>query len=91
MNSAKRFDYLDFVLIDSPATLLPWQEKSRQLSLLVKQCKYTNKLLFLTGCGVQQLAYYVAMESQHISVINGCEKGGSIKKIKTSVPPDTLN
>lgn len=33
-NSAKRFDYLDFVLIDVPGTVLPWQQKSRQLTKL---------------------------------------------------------
>jgi len=27
-NSAKRFDYLDFVIIDVPGIVLPWQEKS---------------------------------------------------------------
>ena len=33
-NSAKRFDYLDFVIVDTPATILPWQEKSKQLTQL---------------------------------------------------------
>ena len=28
-NSAKRFDYLDFVIIDTPATIMPWQDRSR--------------------------------------------------------------
>lgn len=51
-NSAKRFDYIDFVIIDGPGTLLPWQEKSRQLTLIVKQCKYTKKPLFIAGCGI---------------------------------------
>ena len=27
-NSAKRFDYIDFVIVDVPATCLPWQDKS---------------------------------------------------------------
>jgi hypothetical protein len=27
-SSAKRFDYLDFVIIDVPASVLPWQERS---------------------------------------------------------------
>jgi len=30
------------------------------------------------------------MESKRISVINGCEKGGSIKTIKKAVPADML-
>ena len=28
LNSAKRFDQLDFIMIDVPANVLPWQEKS---------------------------------------------------------------
>ena len=27
-NSAKRFDQLDFIIIDVPAHVLPWQQKS---------------------------------------------------------------
>lgn len=28
LNSAKRFDQLDFIIIDVPSNYLPWQEKS---------------------------------------------------------------
>jgi len=38
-----------------------------------------------------QLAYYCAMESKDISVINGLEKGGSIANVKTAVIPGMLN
>jgi hypothetical protein len=37
-----------------------------------------------------QLAYYCAMESKELSVINGCEKGGSVSHIKTAVQPNML-
>ena len=30
------------------------------------------------------------MESKHISVINGCEKGGSLARIKQAVKPEML-
>jgi len=46
--------------------------------------------MFAAGCGMGLLSYYIAMEGQKISVINGCEKGGSIKKIKQAVKPDML-
>lgn len=38
-----------------------------------------------------QLAYYCAMESKLISVINGYEKGGSQTKIKQTVHPNLLH
>ena len=38
-----------------------------------------------------QLAYYCAMESLPISVINGNEKGGSSTKIKQTVHPNLLH
>lgn len=71
VNAAKRFDYLDFIVIDVPAYVLPWQERSYQLSQLFKQCKFTNKLVFAAGCGMAQLAYYCATETKRVSVING--------------------
>lgn len=51
-NSAKRFDYLDFVLVDVPGNILPWQEKSKQLTKLFYQCKITNKPIFAAGVGM---------------------------------------
>ena len=36
------------------------------------------------------MAYYCAMESKSISVINGCEKGGSVSQIKKAVTPEKL-
>ena len=47
--------------------------------------------MFATGNGIQQLVYFCAMESQRISVINGCEKGGKTGDIYTAVAPDMLN
>ena len=47
--------------------------------------------MFISSCGLAQISYFVGMESRHISVINGCEKGGSLKKIKQAVSPDMLN
>lgn len=46
--------------------------------------------MFATGNGIQQLVYFCAMESQKISIINGCEKGGSTKQIYTAVAPEML-
>lgn len=40
---------------------------------------------------MSHLAYYVAMESKEISVINGREKGGSVSHIKQAVHPNMLN
>ena len=31
------------------------------------------------------------MESKEVSVINGCEKGGSVSKIKSAVSPELLD
>ena len=39
-------------------------------------------MILAAGQGMAQLAYYCAMESKLISVINGYEKGGSATKIK---------
>jgi hypothetical protein len=89
-NSAKRFDYLDFVLIDVPGTVLPWQERSKQLTDLFYQCKITNKPVFAAGVGMAQVAYFCSMESRGISIINGLEKGGSIQNIRNFVAPEVL-
>ena len=51
----------------------------------------TNKLILAASSGMSQLAYYCAMESKDISVINGMEKGGSIANIKSAVKPDLLS
>lgn len=59
--------------------------------MLFYQCKITNKLILGAGCGLAQMAYYCAMESKHISVINGCEKGGSLARIKEAVKTDMLD
>lgn len=90
-NSAKRFDYLDFVIVDVPGTVLPWMQKSLPLTKLFYQCKITNKPLFCAGAGMAQIAYFCAMESKTLSIINGLEKGGSMKNIKSFVKPDVLD
>ena len=83
----KRFDLLDFVIIDVPATNLPWQERSNQVTQLFKQCKFTQKPMLALGCGMSQLSFYCAMEGKKLSVINGREMGGSLETIKGAVEP----
>ena len=51
-NSAKRFDSLDFVIMDVPGTDLPWTNRSLQLTKLFYQCKLTNKLCLAASCGM---------------------------------------
>ena len=86
----KRFDLLDFVIIDVPATNLPWQERSNQVTQLFKQCKFTQKPMLALGCGMSQLSFYCAMEGKKLSVINGREMGGSLETIKGAVEPSLL-
>jgi hypothetical protein len=88
--SAKRFDFLDFVIVDVPGTVLPWMAKSLPLSKLFYQCKITNKPMFFAGAGMAQISYFCAMESKNVSVINGLEKGGSMKNIKKFIKPEML-
>lgn len=47
--------------------------------------------MLAASCGMAQLAYYCAMESKDLSVINGCEKGGSVSNIKQAVKPNMLD
>lgn len=49
INSAKRFDFLDFIIINVPPEDLPWMQKCQQITQLFKQCKYTNKLMIAAG------------------------------------------
>lgn len=50
--SLYHFDQLDIVIIDVPANILPWEEKSHKLTQLFKQCKITNKLMLAAGQGM---------------------------------------
>lgn len=58
MDSLKKFDYLDFVIIDVDAALLPWQVKSQDLTLLFRMCKAAEKPVLALGVGMAQLIYF---------------------------------
>ncbi len=68
--------------MDGDGSLLPWQLKCEKLACLFRMCKKTNKALFVSGFGMQFLVYYCANGFQPLRVINGKEKGGTLKTIK---------
>lgn len=80
-DALKRFDHLDCVIIDVDAAVLPWMEKSHELSLLFKMCKLAEKPVLATGAGMAQLVYYCATAGRSFKVLNGAEKGSSLSKI----------
>ena len=81
-DSIKRFDYLDFVVMDIDGSHLPWQKKCRDLQLLFNMCKMSNKPLLATGGGMANLVYYCATSGAKFKVVNGKEKGGPVREIK---------
>ena len=87
-DSLKRFDALDFVIIDVDASVAPWMSKSKQLTLLFKMCKLAEKPVLATGAGMSQLVYYCATYSRPMQVINGNEKGGPLNKIHSVLGGD---
>ncbi len=58
--------------------------------MLFKMCKLTNKVTFVAGFGLGLLVHYCATSMEHVTVINGREKGESLCKIK-EVNPALLN
>ena len=63
-DSLKRFDYLDFVIMDVDAKVLPWMKRSHDLTLLFKMCKAAEKPLLAMGAGLSQLMYFQATQSR---------------------------
>lgn len=51
-DSMKRFDFLDFIIIDAAASVLPWYEKSHKLTLFFKMCKAAEKPVLAMGLGM---------------------------------------
>lgn len=77
IDSLKRFDYIDFVIMDIDSSILPWQKKAKQLSMLFQMCKIAQKPVLATGAGMAQIVAYCATLKVHkMEVINGKERGG---------------
>lgn len=51
-DAVKKFDYLDFVIIDVDAQILPWMEKAQDLMLLFRMCKAAEKPVITMGIGM---------------------------------------
>jgi len=49
IDSMKRFDFLDMVIIDIDPSILPWQTISQDVALLIKMCKAIEKPLLVMG------------------------------------------
>ena len=56
----KKFDYLDFVIMDVDSQYLPWMSKMRDLMMLFRMCKAVNKPILSMGLGMAQLSFYCA-------------------------------
>ena len=48
----KKFDYLDFVIMDIDASILPWMSKCHDLTLLFRMCKAAEKPVLAMGNGM---------------------------------------
>ena len=51
-------------------------------------CKLAEKPVLATGAGMYQLVYYCATAGRSLQVINGNEKGGSLRKIESVLGGD---
>jgi len=69
------------VFIDCDPNVLPWEKKNLKVGLLFQLCKKTNKALFAVGGGLLMLIYFCSTGYKNIKVLNGNEKGGSLKDI----------
>ena len=77
----KRFDNLDFIIVDVDSSILPWSIKAHPLSILMKMCKITEKPVLASGFGLSWLVMFTATQGSHLRIINGHENGGPLNKI----------
>ncbi|GBG27831.1 Hypothetical Protein FCC1311_040542 [Hondaea fermentalgiana] len=73
----KAFDRVDIFLIAASARLLPWEEASQDLYLLLKMCFFTKKCVFGAGSVAQFLAFLCTGRGIDVHPVNGRE-GGSL-------------
>ena len=61
--SARKFDQIDIVIIDGPLKHLPWNKCTVRVSVLVRMCLRTKKLLLTAGLAT--LALVVTCSTEH--------------------------
>ena len=59
-DNVKAFDYLDFIILDIDQTILPWHPKYKDLNLLFKMIKLSEKPTLACGAGMALLVKYCA-------------------------------
>ena len=90
VDSMKRFDFLDMVIIDTDPTILPWMKMSHELMILMNMCKAIDKPLLAMGGGFGQLVYYCSTLGKQIKVVNGNERGSALSNLQ-NIPGEKLD
>jgi hypothetical protein len=78
-NSLRKFDTIDMIIMDVHASVLPWMKKGHDLTMLFRLCKASNKPVLGFQSAMAQLVFFCATQSKQFQVINGMERGGSLK------------
>lgn len=91
ISNKKNFDKIDIVFIDGTERYLPWEDAGYKLSLFVRLCKVTNKILYAGGVALEVLIYYLATGSHNeMNFINSKGEIQSIEEIQR-IPSSFLN
>ena len=91
ISNKKNFDKIDIVFIDGTERYLPWEDAGYKLSLFIRLCKVTNKILYAGGVALEVLIYYLATGSHNeMNFINSKGEIQSIEEIQR-IPSSFLN
>lgn len=65
-DSARRFDCLDFILIEGDANIRPWSKSFSKVLILLRMALETRKRIFLGSAGMQALTFLCSTDFEKV-------------------------